>query len=306
MREDPYLKALQRTMEDSKGSKIGLALSGGLDSMVLAEGLHRLGLAFVVLHVDHGWREMESAADAAWVKAWCRERKIPFFGKKLRAGSARTEAAGREARRSFYEHVAERNGLGEIWLAHHADDLVETFLLQLLRGAGPEGLASMPERRKMGKVEWVRPLLTFRKAELKSLARNWKLSWREDASNRSEDYLRNRIRHRLLPTLQKMTGRDPSPVLARCARILSDENVYWEELLPEVWPENLACAGLKKASVALQRRAIRSWLLSRKVKDLSFEDIEAVRGLLLRDKPAKVNLSKGKYCRRRSGVLFIE
>jgi tRNA(Ile)-lysidine synthase len=306
MQEEPLLTALRKAFTASKTVKVGVALSGGLDSMVMAEGLYRLRIPWVALHVNHGWRGKQSDEDAQWVNAWCLERGIPFSGVKLGVRVPKTEAGAREARLAFFQKMATHQDLEEIWLAHHADDLVETFLLQLLRGAGPEGLASMPERRSMGKLRLVRPLLDFRKSELLALAKIWKLRWREDASNQSGDYLRNRVRKGLLPYLKKMSGRDPAPALARCARIISDENVHWEGLLPSQWPEELPCAGLKKATIALQRRTIRGWLMSRKISDLSFGDIEQVRGMLVADKPARVNLSQGRYCRRRAGVLFID
>jgi tRNA(Ile)-lysidine synthase len=306
MVEDLIFRELKKSLAQSRTMNIGVALSGGLDSLVLAEGLHRLGISFIALHVNHAWRGEESAQDAVWIKNWCKSKKIPFYTKKLASRLPRTEVAGREARLSFYQKMASQKDLGEIWLGHHADDLAETFLLQLLRGAGPEGLGAMPERRLIGSLVLVRPLLSLCKSELKACAKGWKITWREDASNRSNDYLRNRVRRQLLPYLKKISGKDPRPSLIRCARILSDENKYWNDLLPRHWPEILLIKDLKKAAPALQRRMIRAWLISRKISNLSFENIETVRGLVLRNQPAKVNLSKGCYCRRREGVLFIE
>ncbi|MDR1146692.1 MAG: tRNA lysidine(34) synthetase TilS [Verrucomicrobiales bacterium] len=282
-----------------------VAVSGGVDSLTLAEALRRLGRAPLCLHVNHGWRGRASDGDEQFVRAWCRARGLALTVKRLPARTPRTEAAARAARLTFFRQALRRRKLRSLLLAHHADDLVETFFLQLLRGAGPAGLAALTVRRELDGVEMVRPLLAFTKRELERLARHWRLTWREDATNGSEDYLRNRVRRRLLPYLRKLSGRDPLPVVRRAAQILADENVHWQRELPSVWPAALTvrlCAG---HSVAWQRRALRAWLASRGVTDADFAQIEAVRGLLTDPKPSRVNLSRDRHCQRRAGRLFI-
>jgi len=306
MSTQDLLATVTKTWEASQGSSVAVALSGGVDSMLLAEALYRLQLPFIALHVNHGWRGQESERDAVWVKKWCQEKKISFHFKKLSSKLPQTEAAGRQARLTFFAETAGKNGISEVWLAHHADDLAETFLLQLLRGAGPEGLSSLQTRKSLEPLTLVRPLLPFRKTELVSFAKAWKLEWREDASNQSDDYLRNRVRGKLIPYLKKLTGRDPLNTLTRSAQILRDENIYWESVLPKNLASTLNCALLRDQPVAWQRRLVRQWLLAQEVSNLSFDDVEAVRGLVITDKPAKINLSKGFFCRRRQGSLFIE
>ncbi|NJK92541.1 MAG: tRNA lysidine(34) synthetase TilS, partial [Blastochloris sp.] len=112
---------------------------------------------FMVLHVNHGWRAEESEADAAWVRDWCRVHQRRVVLKKLSPRLPRTEGAARLARMEFFEQQARKWDLQEIWLAHHGDDVVETFLMQMLRGAGPEGLTALVERKRMGELIWVRP-----------------------------------------------------------------------------------------------------------------------------------------------------
>jgi tRNA(Ile)-lysidine synthase len=304
MTEEMLFKQVRKTQASSGSAKIGVALSGGMDSIVLAETLHRLEIPFLALHVDHGWRGKESRKEALWVKQWCRARGLALVQTKIKNTLPRTEAAAREARLAFFQDVAEREKLQEIWLAHHADDLVETFLLQLLRGAGPEGLASMPERRDFQGIVLVRPLLEFHKKELKGLAQKWKLAWCEDSSNQGDDYLRNRVRRGLLPYMKKISGRDPVQILSRLVRILADENLYWERYLPKKAARTLSVVDLKKQPAAVQRRVIRAWLISSGMGGLSFDQVEQVRGLLLQPKPAKV--SQGRFCRRRQGILFLE
>ena len=282
-----------------------LAVSGGLDSMVLAEALRRLGRTTLCLHVNHGWRGKESDGDEEFVRRWCAAHGFDFAVRTLTAKTPRTEAAARAARWQFFTATLKRRKIKTLLLAHQANDLVETFFLQLLRGAGPDGLAGLQERREMDGITVLRPLLAFSRAELKVLAGHWKVIWREDASNQADDYFRNRVRRRLLPYLKKLSGRDPLTVIHRTARIIADENAFWERELPQVWPARLAVRSLAGKTVAWRRRALRAWLTAQGIANADFEQIEAVRGLLENEKPSRVNLSGGRHCRRRAGFLFV-
>jgi tRNA(Ile)-lysidine synthetase-like protein len=302
------LLATVRTASEGAAGTIGVGISGGVDSIVLARCLKELDRPFVALHFDHAWRGRQSQADAHWVGQWCRQWQIPLLRGKARAQAHRgtSEDLARKARWTFFARAVKKASLAEIWLAHHADDLVETFLLQLLRGAGPEGLAGLRPRRVLNGIPVVRPLLEFSKKELLSVARTWKLQWREDATNKSMAHLRNRIRLRLLPYLKRISGRDPSPLIWRAARLLADENEFWESYSRPLLSQNLACAKLKSLSVAGQRRLLRAWLMEQGVDNANFEQIEQIRLLLNRREPAKVNLKGGRHCRRRAGTLFVQ
>ncbi len=282
----------------------GVGLSGGVDSIVLAEAMRRSDLPVVALHLDHAWRE-DSRADAAWVKQWCRDRKLSCRTRRLRRRPS-SEADARTARMDFFRSRTESEPLAGVWLAQHADDLVETFLLQLMRGAGPEGLASLHPDREIDGLRLLRPLLSFEKRDLQKLARHWKLEWREDASNQSDHHRRNRVRHRLLPTLKKWMDRDPSPLIQRTATILAAENEFWETFLPATYPEKVPVPDLQSQPVAYQRRYLRGWLKSQGVDNASFEHIESIRKLLQGGRPAKANLSGNRYVRRSQSRLYVE
>lgn len=274
--------------------------------MMLAEGARRLEIPFIALHFNHRWRGAGSEADTAFVKAWCASHRI-----RCRTGRARTqgptsEGKAREQRWAFLLRSAKTSKLRAVVTAHHANDLAETLLLQLLRGAGPDGLASLRAEREREGILLVRPLLDFSRTDLEILARHWKLKWREDPGNAGTAHLRNRIRHQLLPSLEKLAGRPVVSQLSRTARILADENAWLETQLPSPNQQTLSLKLLKIMPLALQRRLIHRWLQARSVPDIGFDRIESVLSLLQVDGPARVNLPGGRFCRRRSGTIWIE
>jgi len=282
-----------------------LGVSGGLDSMVLVESFHRLDIPFRALHFNHCLRGTESDADAQWVREWCRKRGISVNVRSWKNPEV-SEDCARRARYRFFRDMMKRHQLTCLVLGHHMDDLAETFLLQLLRGAGPSGLSSLRTLRSFDSFQIERPLLHLRKSDLKKIAREWKLSWREDDSNRSSIFLRNRVRHRLLPYLRRLTSRDPVPLLARTSVTLQEEEDYWHHLLPHPPPTTLSVRQLRSLHPAHQRRLIRHWLAHHQPSMPDFNTIEAVRKLVQADSPARVNLKKHHTCRRRQGILFIE
>jgi len=287
------------------GESVAVGLSGGMDSIVLSEALYRCGIPFVAFHFNHRWRGEQSLADAKWVKRWCAKRSIPCVTGLARKKGITSEGEARDKRWQFLLRSMKAKGIGYLWLAQHGDDLVETFLLQLLRGAGLEGLAGMQDVREREGVQVMRPLLDFNKAALADVAKSWKLDWREDASNADLAMFRNRVRRKLIPYLEKIAKRPVRDQLWRTARVIADENRYWESEMPAEWPKE-APVSIREKGVAWQRRYLRGWLKQHRVSDLGFELLERVRALLTEMTRAKVNLPGDRFCRRRNGKLWIE
>jgi tRNA(Ile)-lysidine synthetase-like protein len=284
-------------------------VSGGVDSVALLHALVRTGRKPVVLHFDHGWRA-ESRADAGWVRDLARRLGLKYVGGKMRNTAAAAsrgprETDAREARYAFFAQAANRLGLRDLVLAHHADDQVETFLMQLLRGSGAAGRGMDSVSARAGLVLH-RPWLGVWKKEITAYARRHKLTWREDATNADTRHRRNLIRQRVLPYLQKQLGRQVVENLLRAAEIARAESEWLDSLCAAANAPELAAKNLRAAPLAQQRRTILRWLQRRGVKDISFADVEAVRGLLGKRIPAKINLGGGRFARRRSGKIFVE
>lgn len=202
--------------------RIGLAVSGGADSVALAllltQGGTRRNAAkrFVVLHVDHGLRP-ESKEEFRFVRGLAKRLGLPFKGihaKVERMHGESMEMAARRVRLDFFADCTKRLKLDAVATGHHADDVAETFLMKLRRAS----LCGIRETSEVGNIRFVRPLLECRRKELQDYLRKYGEEWREDASNGDVSIERNRVRHEVIPFLEKTL--DPNLVehLARITR----------------------------------------------------------------------------------------
>ena len=295
-----------------------IGVSGGRDSVVLLHWLKERGYKkLIVCHLNHQLRGRSSDADARFVEKLAAKYDVALEmgSTNVRALAARQkmsiEAAAREARYKFFVQVAKQRRTQTIFLAHHADDLVETFLINLFRGAGASGLSAIREisNRRIGDVDLtiVRPFLGRWRNEIDRYVRKHRLKFREDASNKNLAPLRNRIRRRIIPYLEKTLGRNIRQSIWRAATIAAEEENWIEDQLPDATDVDLAVAKLRDLPVALQRRKILHWLRARKIANVGFDVVEDVRSLLGHDaRVAKVNLPQNRYVRRRAGKIFIE
>jgi len=297
-----------------------VGVSGGRDSVVLLHWLVGLGYKkLVVCHLNHQLRGRSSDADARFVQKLASKYDVDLeIGlRNVGAIAARKklslETAAREARYRFFAQVAKRRRCRTIFLAHHADDLVETFLMNLFRGAGITGLSAMREiaTRRVEDVDLTiaRPLLGVWRGDIDTYVGKHRLKFREDASNKNLTPLRNRIRRRIIPYLEKTIGRNIRGNIWRAAMIAAEEEKWIESLAKhsDLQDVDLSVEKLRRVPTALQRRGIMKWLRARNVTDVGFEVIERVRSLLDRDaRVAKINLPRDRHVRRRAGKIFLE
>lgn len=241
-----------------------VACSGGPDSVALLAVSARAGLEPIAVHVDHGLRPT-GAAEAAVVATLARHLGVSSRAVRVEVSSGpNLEARARDARYEALGRVATEVGASAILTGHSADDLAETVILNLLRGAGTSGLAGMPARR--GVV--ARPLLGVRRAELHALAAAVSAAAGvepvADPTNDDERFRRNWVRHTVLPLLGAGAERDLVPVLARQARVMAEEadllDTLADEVLDAAGRDEPAVAVLRSAPRALVRRALRRWL----------------------------------------------
>ncbi len=290
-----------------------LGVSGGRDSIALLHALVARGYRkLVVCHLNHGLRP-EAVGDARFVsrlaKEWKLEREIGKADVAAQAKRAKQsiETAARAARYEFFDAVAKKRGCPRIFLAHHADDQVETFLFHLFRGAGATGLGGMRAlHTDLAGLEVARPLLSVWREEIDRYIVAHELDFREDDSNADVRFTRNRLRLEIIPAISAAFGRDVRRANWRAAEILRREDDFIASLpAAEDDAEELSVADLRDSPVAVQRRTILHWLKARGIPHAGFDEVEAVRDLLAM-RVAKVNLPAGWHARRNRGRIFLE
>jgi len=171
-----------------------VAVSGGVDSVVLLDLLRMYpGVRLTVAHFDHGIRH-DSAQDRLLVQRLAKRYGLPFVYDSGNLGTYASEAQARKARYAFLRRVQQVSKANAVITAHHQDDVLETVIINLLRGTGRKGLSSLTNGEGI-----IRPLLQVPKSEIIDYAKRHSLIWREDSTNAGDEYLRNRVRHNILP-----------------------------------------------------------------------------------------------------------
>jgi tRNA(Ile)-lysidine synthase len=189
-----------------EGKKLLIAISGGLDSVVLAQLFHSLNFDISLAHCNFNLRNLESDKDEAFVKNIGKKLGLETFttsfdtNKYAHKNKTSTQIAARELRYHWFQELVVQHSFDFVLTAHHADDNLETFIINLSRGTGLEGFTGIPTINK----NILRPLLTFSRDEIEQFAKENTIEWREDQSNASTKYVRNKIRHQIIPVLKEI------------------------------------------------------------------------------------------------------
>jgi tRNA(Ile)-lysidine synthase len=357
------LKTIRKQESMRAGDRVAAAVSGGADSVallcLLLQLRAELGIVLSVAHVNHKLRGEEADEDARFVAKLAEQYGLELdaceapvdgsrrsgIGPEIGSGkSSGIEAGARELRYGFFRKLAREGRVTKIATAHTLDDQAETVLLRIFRGTGIRGLSGIHPRiifeeqgRAFGEV--VRPLLGFRRAALQEFLRERGQSWREDSSNRDIAFLRNRVRHRLLPMIGEEFGEAAIEHMSELAEIARAEEEQWA-VASWQWPAstqysvpstqcavtpdagksslampakasvpkaNLSVAPLLALSLAAQRRLVRAWL-EMNVPDLSisFRLIEEALELARGAAGKKIELLGGLNLRRGGQELLLE
>lgn len=249
-----------------------VAVSGGVDSMVLLDLLRRAeGVRVVVAHYDHGIRS-DSAEDRRFVQRTAARHGVPFVYDEGKLGAGASEAVAREARYKFLHHVRAQSGARAIVTAHHEDDALETALLNVQRGTRRKGLSSL---RSTDIVK--RPLLGHPKKRLVSYARANGLTWREDSTNSSDKYRRNHVRHHMMPKLSPLQRQHFNAHVRRMARINDElDHALINMLHAQPSLDVLDRSFFVRLPHAVARELMHAWLKRLGVQDMTAKRLEAI------------------------------
>jgi tRNA(Ile)-lysidine synthase len=197
---------INKNLSFLKEKKLLIAISGGIDSVVLTHLLSVLNFDISLAHCNFNLRGQESDLDEEFViqlgeKLNLNLFKIHFKTEEIaKSNKQSTQVAARELRYNWFQKIIEQNSFDYVLTAHHADDNLETFLINLTRGSGLDGFTGIPEKNS----NIIRPLLIFSRETILAYAKNNDIDWREDKSNASTKYIRNKIRHKILPVLKEI------------------------------------------------------------------------------------------------------
>ena len=199
-----FQKLLEQMLHQPQQKTYLLAVSGGVDSMVLADLFQVSGFDFHIAHINYHLRNEDSNLDQKLVSDFCEKHKIPFHLYEVSENDNQPENSiqnwARELRYRFFREIQEKENLDYIVTAHHLNDQLETFIINLSKASGIRGLSGIPQNEN----GIIRPLLGFSKNEIYDFAKENEIEFREDQSNQKTDYLRNKIRHHIVPELEKI------------------------------------------------------------------------------------------------------
>jgi tRNA(Ile)-lysidine synthase len=275
----------------SQGDRVGVAVSGGADSVVLLHVLHRLAprlqIGLMVLHVNHGLRGAESDADEEFARELAASLGLEILAGSGTIGAGNLEQEARRVRTDFFKSCLAGHGLRRVALGHTRSDQAETVLFRLLRGSGLAGLAGM---RFVTEEGIIRPLLTTSRDEVRQWAMKERISWREDSSNLDPQFARNQLRNAAIPALTRQFNPKLETVLAGVAELAQAEEDYWTEEIKGIY-DGIAKRNdfglilqvelLTALHPAVQRRVLR-YAIGRvrgDLRSIDFAHVEAVRAL---------------------------
>lgn len=320
------LKYIRKHRLIAPGDRVAVAVSGGPDSVALLRLLlelrSELGVVLSVAHFNHQLRGTESDADAVFVSDLAKSFDLELHSASgdaaahAKKSAATLESAARELRYQFFHSLLDQGAATSIATGHTLDDQAETVLMKLLRGAGTKGLAGIHPVLKARHGTIIRPLLAIRRSEVEAYLRSLGQPWHEDSSNLQLHHTRNRVRHQLIPLLEKF---NPSlaATLAETAELSRAEEEYWaaitSDLLPAVFNAHscsLQVAALLEKPLAVQRRLLRAAAAHTGIT-LEFEHVEELRELM-HSPPSQqsrtLDLPGGRACLQKNpgGRLLLE
>ena len=253
----PFVDQVQKNLAKNrlltKASRVVGAVSGGADSMALLHALcslrETLQLQLFVAHLDHGLR-VSSAEDARFVQDAAKALKVPVVVERLpvcelceKQGWSLEEGA-RHLRYQFLEKTAQKQSAVAVAVAHTADDQAETVLMRFLRGSGLAGLGAIPVKRALGEVSLIRPLLSLWRSEVIEYLKQRRIAYREDESNRDKRFVRNRIRHELIPLLQESFNPKLKESLVQLAEQAQADDAYLQAAASRQWKRTAKISGI--------------------------------------------------------------
>jgi len=293
MKKERLIHSVSQTIQKHqllrKGDKVLVAVSGGADSVCLLHLLvsirHALGIDLIAAHVNHGLRA-GALPDERFVRQLCDKWAVSLKTKTIKWGrtvnlKTVSEERARDRRYQALVQIARSAQTDIVALGHHQNDLAETVLMRIIRGTGSKGLVAMTPKREVSGLTIIRPLLNASREEIEQYLSKNKLPHRQDPTNRQTTFLRNRIRHELIPLLQKKYNPNIVDVLSRLSQSTTGDYELLENMAHDAYDDALTSASVK-GTVKLKISSLRSYpqALRRMVLRLAVEQVKGNLRLL--------------------------
>ncbi len=315
---EKQLRTEMRKLGVQKSDRILVAVSGGADSTALLDALARWKGNLCAAHLNHQLRAEESNADEAFVCSLTRALEIKTIIERkdisVAAEGKNIEAVARQIRYDFLLKAAQTSQAKFIFTGHSRDDQIETLLMRLLRGTGAAGLHGIHQDRNLSEeIKLLRPMLNISRVEILAHCEHYNLEFRTDSSNDSLDFTRNRIRHELIPELNKYNPFFGEALVQTAEQISADDDYLQtevEKIFPGLVSENaLLIAPLIALPTALRRRVIREWIKKNRgdLRRIGFVHLVSIETLALEGEGnSYVELPDGWKVLRSGKVLKLE
>jgi len=311
-----------------QSTRVVVGVSGGVDSMVLLHVLSSLSgehhLELHVVHVHHGIRGESADMDAVFVEEQSKNLGLPFTCVMAKldpkeTSKSGTESAARDVRYGSLSSIAESIDAKYIAIAHNADDVAETFLMNLARGSGVSGLRAHRESRECGSSTIIRPLHSVTRSDIETYAQKNEIQWREDETNIDGRFLRNRVRHEVMPVLKQVFGENFVMAVHRSSQLMNES---WEAMESLIQPtvdsfmdskeESLqGCISIPTSELESMHPSMVNEILRRTTRGLakhpmSYDDTIRIKRLVLSDTGKKETLSQGLVATKLRGRIRVE
>jgi tRNA(Ile)-lysidine synthase len=298
-----------------RGAKILLGVSGGPDSVsmldILAKLAPKYNLKLIIAHVNYGLRGKDSEKDEKFVRELGKKLGIEVKFLNVNKGNlgdrGNLESKLRDIRYDFFEKVRKKNNFDLIAVAHNLDDQAETYLMRVIRGSGLQGLSAM----KFKNERVIRPLLSITREEIIKYLKENKLTWRVDKTNLESKFLRNKIRNKFIPYLEKNFNPDIKKTIFNSSISIAEDYDFLEKLLNKEYKKNkpLKVSTLAKLHPAIQKRILRIAIgeVKKDLKDIDTSHIEEIIKAMKSTKGKnQIVVFKGLKITRRGDRLNIE
>ena len=292
---------------NSKDFKFLLAVSGGIDSMVLLDLFRKTNAQFAVAHCNFQLRGDDSLGDEEFVQLYCGKHQIPFHTIRFdvesyqKTGNYSLEMACRNLRYDWFRELMKINHFDYLVTAHHLDDNIETFLINLSRGTGLKGLEGM---KILSEQQIFRPLITTSKAEILAYAQTQAILWREDCTNQTDDYTRNKIRHHITPTLKEI---HPSfeANFSKTLQYIQDSNQFIQHQVDEIRMKlGLTNEGGKVRISELSFPFSEKFILFQLFERYGFKDVELIKKLKVSANSAEIQSDQFRLIKDREFLIL--